>query len=145
MESNIQEIANHIGFMLDNFTSSLVEKLPATLTRENSYLFLRAFEDIETLTQSGYETAQKVSDEVLDYSAERLLVPLHHLTWEWCNAYTSDFTWEAFLDSMIESGDTTVRIQNKTLEDCGDSSKCIRIFFGDGSRDNACVEYGFPD
>lgn len=73
MESDIQEIATHIGFMLDNFASRLVEKLPATLTRENSHLFLRAFED------------------------------------------------------------------------CGDSSKCIRVFFGDGSRDNACVEYGFPD
>ena len=145
MESNIQEIATNIGFMLDNFASRLVEKLPATLARENAHLFLRAFEDIETLTQSGYETAQKVGDEVLDYGAERMLVPFHHLTLEWCNAYTSDFTWEAFLDAMIESGDTTVRVQNKTLEDCGDSSKCIRIFFGDGSRDNACVEYGFPD
>ena len=144
MESNIQ-IATSIGFMLDRFVYRLVEKLPATLTRENAHLFLRAFEDIETLTQSGYETAQKVGgDEVLDYGAERMLVPLHHLTWEWCNAYTSDFTWESFLDAMIESGDTTVRIQNKTFEECGDSSKCIRIFFGDGSRDSACVEYGFP-
>ena len=60
MESNIQEIATNIGFMLDRFASRLVEKLPATLTRENAHLFLRAFEDIETLTQSGYETAQKV-------------------------------------------------------------------------------------
>ena len=34
MESDIQEIATHIGFMLDNFASRLVEKLPATLTRE---------------------------------------------------------------------------------------------------------------
>ena len=34
MESNIQEIATHIGFMLDSFASRLVEKLPATLTRE---------------------------------------------------------------------------------------------------------------
>ena len=50
MESDIQEIATHIGFMLDNFASRLVEKLPATLTRENAHLFLRAFEDIETLT-----------------------------------------------------------------------------------------------
>lgn len=145
MESSIQGIATHIGFMLDSFVYRLVEKFPTTLTRENTHLFLRAFEDIETLTQSGYETAQKFGDDVLDYDAERMLVPLHHLTWEWCNAYTRDFTWEAFLDSMIESGDTTVRIQNKTLEDCGDSSKCIRVFFGGGSRDNACVEYGFPD
>ena len=145
MESNIQEIATNIGFMLDRFVYRLVEKLPATLMRENSHLFLRAFEAIETLNQSGYETAQKVGDEVLDYGAERMLVPLHHLTQEWCNAYTSDFTWEAFLDAMIESGDTTVRIQNKTFEECGDSSKCIRIFFGDGSRDSACAEYGFPD
>ena len=145
MESNIQEIATNIGFMLDRFVYRLVEKLPATLMRENSHLFLRAFEDIETLTQLGYETAQKVGDEVLDYGAERMLVPLHHLTQEWCDAYTSDFTWEAFLDAMIESGDTTVRIQNKTFEECGDSSKCIRIFFGDGSRDSACAEYGFPD
>ena len=59
MESNIQ-IATSIGFMLDRFVYRLVEKLPATLTRENAHLFLRAFEDIETLTQSGYETAQKV-------------------------------------------------------------------------------------
>ena len=123
----------------------LVEKLPATLMRENSHLFLRAFEDIETLTQSGYETAQKVGDEVLDYGAERMLVPLHHLTQELCNAYTRDFTWESFLDAMIESSDIMVRIQNKTFEECGDSSKCIRIFFGDGSRDSACAEYGFPD
>ena len=144
MESNIQ-IATSIGFMLDRFESRLVEKLPATLTRENAHLFLRAFEDIETLTQSGYETAQKVGDDVLDYGAERMLVPLHHLAGEWCNAYTSDFTWEAFLDAMIESGDIMVRIQNKTFEECGDSSKCIRIFFGDGSRDSACAEYGFPD
>ena len=50
MESNIQEIATNIGFMLDRFASRLVEKLPATLTRENAHLFLRAFEDIETLT-----------------------------------------------------------------------------------------------
>ena len=34
MESDIQEIATHIGFMLGNFASRLVEKLPATLTRE---------------------------------------------------------------------------------------------------------------
>lgn len=60
MESNIQEIATHIGFMLDSFVYRLVEKFPTTLTRENAHLFLRAFEDIETLTQSGYETAQKV-------------------------------------------------------------------------------------
>lgn len=59
MESNIQEIATHIGFMLDSFVYRLVEKFPTTLTRENAHLFLRAFEDIETLTQSGYETAQK--------------------------------------------------------------------------------------
>ena len=60
MESNIQEIAINIGFTLDRFASSFVEKFPETLTRENANLFLRAFEDIETLTQSGYETAQKV-------------------------------------------------------------------------------------
>lgn len=145
MESDIQETATHIGFMRDNFVYRLVEKFPTTLTRENANLFLRAFEDIETLTRSGYETSQKVGDEVLGYGAERMLVPFHHLTWGWCNAYTSDFTWEAFVDSMIESGDIMVRIQNKTLEDCGDSSKCIWVFFGDGSRDNTCVEYGFPD
>lgn len=139
MESNIQDIATHIGFMLDSFVYRLVEKFPTTLTRENAHLFLRAFEDIETLTQSGYETAQKVWDDVLDYGAERMLVPFHHLTWEWCNAYTSDFTWEAFLDAMIESGDTTVRIQNKTLKDCGDSSKCIRgIFWGWVERQRVC-------
>ena len=145
MESNTQEIATHIGFMLDRFASRFVEKLPTTLTRENTPLFLRALEDIETLTKAGYETAKKAGDAVLDCGAERMLVPFHHLTLEWCNAYTSDFTWEAFLDAMIESGDTTVRVQNKTFEECGDSSKCIRIFFGDGSRDNACAEYGFPD
>ena len=40
MESNIQEIATNIGFMLDSFASRLVEKLPATLARENAHLFL---------------------------------------------------------------------------------------------------------
>lgn len=34
MESSIPEITTHIGFMLDSFVYRLIEKLPATLTRE---------------------------------------------------------------------------------------------------------------
>lgn len=78
MESNHQEIATHIGFMLDRFASRVVETLPTTLTRENIHLFLRALEDIEILTKAGYETAKKAGDAVLDCGAERMLVPFHH-------------------------------------------------------------------
>lgn len=61
------------------------------------------------------------------------------------NAYTRDFTWEDFLNSMLESGDTIVQIYNKKFDECGDASKRIRVVFGNGKRENALVEYGFPD
>lgn len=143
--ANVQETANHIGFMQDCHASFLLKTLPETLTRKNSHLFIRAFNSIESVTEYWYETAKKFGDEVLELGAERMLVPFHHLTWSWGNAYTKDFTWEAFIDSMLESGDTIVQIYNKTFDECGNTSKKIRVVFGDGSRENTYVEYGFPD
>lgn len=143
--NNIKETANKVGFMLDCYASFLLKNLPETLTRENAHLFLKVFDRIESVTEYGYETARKLGDGVLSFGAERMLVPFHHLTWSWENAYTRDFTWEAFLNSMIESGDTVVQIYNKTFNECGDASKRIRVVFGNGQRENAYVEYGFPD
>lgn len=143
--NNIKETANSIGFMLDFHASFLLKTLPETLTRKNLHLFLKAFDCIESVTEYGYETAKKFGDEVLEYGAERMLVPFHHLTWSWENAYTRDFTWEAFLNSMIESGDTIVQIYNKTFDECGNTFKRMRVVFGNGERENAYVEYGFPD
>ena len=143
--ANIKETSNNIGFMMDCYASFLLKTLPETLSRENLHSFLKVFNSIESVTEYGYETAKKFGDDVLECGAERMLVPFHHLTWSWENAYTRDFTWEAFLDSMLESGDTVVQIYNKTFDECGDTSKRMRVVFGDGSRENAYVEYGFPD
>lgn len=145
-QENVYEIARRIGTELDRVASHEVLKFPKVLTPENKHLFIEAFDRIDRKVLDGQKEARSYGDDVLDCGADRMLVPFHRLTWEWANAYTNDFTWEAFIDDMLHSGAVNIEVHAKELHECGDSGSCVRVFFFNRETGSAgCVEFGFPD
>lgn len=144
-EKSLSEIAFEIGYEQDAFASKEIAKLPDTLSKDNCSLFIDVFENIQRKSQESYNKAKEYGDDVLEYGADRQLVPFHRLTFGWSNAYTHDFTWKAFLEDMLETGAVHVEIHNKQDSEYGETDTCIRLFFNSEKNTIGCVEFGFPD
>lgn len=144
-EKSWPEIAFKIGYEQDVFASKEIAKLSDTLSEDNCSIFIDVFENIQRKSQECYNKAKEYGDNVLEYSADRLLVPFHRLTFGWSNAYTHDFTWKAFLDDMLDAGAVHVEVHNKQDSEYGKTDTCIRLFFNSEKDTIGCVEFGFPD
>ena len=144
-EKSVSEIAFEIGYEQDEFASKEIAKLPDTLNKENLSLFIDVFDNIRRKSQEYYNKAKEYGGDVLEYGADRLLVPFHRLTFGWSNASTYDFTWQAFLEDMLDAGAVHVEIHNKQPNEYGDTGTCIRLFFNSEKNTVGCAEFGFPD
>lgn len=100
--------------------------LPNTLTKENLSLFSKACEYVDDLCN--------------DPKSFRLLMPFHNLTFGWQSAYASGFTWDKFLNEIIEDHCTTV--------DCVITNFGPRLLFKNGSlnkRPEFCISMEHDD
>lgn len=101
---------------------SACETLPNKLTKQNIPQFLSAINNI--------------NNAIKDPELYLLLMPFHHLTWSWENAYADGFTWERFLNDIVESGNTQVIFCETNLENrhLGNVLK-----FSNEIRENFCI------
>lgn len=135
------EKACEIGAGLDSKALSLLSELPSEINKENAYEFVLILGKLDEACCLSYRELKQTNSELLDYGAERMLIPFHHLTYGWQNCYCKDFSWQAFIDDIIDSCNGCAHCQFTNGKYDGIYRIPMRLYIGDSWM----VEFGYPD
>lgn len=102
---------------------TIFDALPNTIDNQNITLFSDACDYVERLVE--------------DPDLFRLLLPFHHLTYSWANAWGKGFTWKQFLKDIVADGCTSVECTKGQFGPC--------LTFSNADRDEFCISMVHDD
>lgn len=117
----------------------LLALLPNSISTENENLFVIVCDRISTITSDAFAEAEALGCRDFFSSWRRVLTPWWKNGYnKWEYAYGEGFTWKQFLDYIIESECTGVKIMK-------DQNIPTILFTNKGGNDEFCIELSTED
>jgi hypothetical protein len=105
-----QNKAEQLGVEMVEQIYSIMSKLPKKLEKENVGMFANACEQISKITTHAFSEAEKRGIRDIFSGWRKILIPFWKFGNIWESAYGTGFTWEQFLETILEEGCTEVSL-----------------------------------
>lgn len=99
-----QDKAEQLGSEMVEQIYLIMSKLPKNLEKENIDGFVNSCEQINKITTDAFKEAEKRGVRDIFSGWRKILIPFWKFGGHWENAYGTGFTWENFLEIILEEG-----------------------------------------